>query len=446
MHKNFTFPRQTTRFTCGPACLAAVSMLFGKPIKEDNIAQEVAAEDFLGTKTGAMDEWSCANLPYKSAGEGTYSNGLAIANIRRKESGTGHYVLILGKKNDVIRYYCPLIGETVDAPEKDIMWINSNGSLKKWSINFETDIDFYDLKISPEKHVFFLGNPLDELNIDTDTSLIIKSGYERLNIKTSWHSYTDIFIRGSVLYLSGRPVYPKDIVWLRQNPSCDTIYYTTLQQLCHVQGFMLNKPEAILINNDKKLTNFYREDNNIYTIYSERALLTALQHMNLRGVEKYVIKPPNLFGGKDVLISDDKDEIIKQMNKIIDYSGCAVVERYIPPRKNTPTDVSVIITWDRVISAISRKATCSSGLTPYHCGSIASEIKGLKSSELKIIEQVQEVMRERGIFWAGLNFIEEEIIEINLSCPGGLQSMNEVYSSNLEMELIDSATKYQKNS
>ena len=78
MHKTFIFPRQTTRFICGPACLAAISMLFGKPINEENIAQDVDAEDFLGTKASAMDKWALHNLSYKSSGEGTYSKGLAI--------------------------------------------------------------------------------------------------------------------------------------------------------------------------------------------------------------------------------------------------------------------------------------------------------------------------------------------------------------------------------
>ena len=252
----------------------------------------------------------------------------------------------------------------------------------------------------------------------------------------------DVFIRGNVMHLSGVPVFENDIVWLRFDPTNCVKYYAVLQQLCHVNAVFLNAPHAILTNNDKKLANFYRKESDIYAITSETTFDVAIRHLSVIGCTTFVIKPPNLFGAKDILITDDLEDLKKQALMIIDKSGCAILEKYIPPSTDKQVDTSVIVTWDRVIGAISREAASGETMTPYHCGSIPKQIKGLTSSELKIVSEIQTLMNERGIFWAGLNFLEEELIEANVSCPGGLRDINSVYGKNLEDDVIDSARKY----
>lgn len=442
MFKSFTFPRQKTRFTCGPATLSAVAQLFGKPVDEKTIAETLDAQDHVGTSHEEMERWAKENLPVKSTGSNTYDKGLAIANIRNKDSGKGHYVLFLGRQANQIRYYCPLLGQTISAHEDEIDWMNGDGTLKNWSINFKIDGDYYDLDVEPQKHIFFLGNDLDELNVETDTSLLLQDRYAHQGIETSWHTPEDILIRGDVLYLSGIPVFKNDIVWLRIDPTNCVKYYTVLQQLCHCNAVFLNAPKVILTNNDKKLANAYREHSDIYAISSDDTFEAALRHLKNVNCTKFVVKPPNLFGGQDILITEDIDDLRRQAHDIIEKSGCAILEKYIAPSTPRQIDTSVIITWDRIIGTISREAVDDSGLTPYHCGSIPREIKGLSTRELRIVSSIQETMNQRGIFWAGLNFLEEELIEVNVSCPGGLRDINKIYGKNIEDEVINSARKY----
>ena len=185
MFKSFRFPRQKTRFTCGPATLAAVSNLLGKPVDEDSIANTLGSQDVVGTSHEDMENWAAHNLPVKDYGSNTYKDQLAIANIRNKDSGKGHFVLFLGTRAGQIRYYCPLLGRTITAHKDDIDWKNGDGSLKRWTVNFDVDGDFYDLDVEPEQHAFFLGDPLDQLNVDTDTSLLLQHRYDHKGIGAS---------------------------------------------------------------------------------------------------------------------------------------------------------------------------------------------------------------------------------------------------------------------
>ena len=442
MIKTFEFARQTTRYTCGPAALCAVGALLGRKFEEHNVARDVKAQDFIGVCNKEMEHWAQQNLPVHSFGENSYHGGLAIANIRNEYSGIGHYVLFLGKRNNTIRYYCPFLGKTVTRHEDDLSWQNSDGSIKKWSINFETDLDFFAIQILPDPHIFFIGEPFKTLCQETDTSLIIKNGYEKQEIKTSWHSTDKILIRGDTLLLSGIPVYEEDIVWVRLDPRNDVKYYAILQQLCHVKGVFMNAPSTVLTCNDKKLANGFRKETDIFSFTSMDTLRTTLRHLKHFGAQKFVIKPVNLFGGQDVVITECEKELEAMAEKLLKQTGCGIIERYIQPTTKKQIDTSIIVTQDVIISSIFREAKDDFSLTTFHKGSLTKPIKKLSPLVSKTIQNFQEIMREKDIFWAGLNFLEDQMIEANITCPGGLQSMNSVYNDHFENLIIKEAKRY----
>lgn len=443
MFQTFAFPRQKTRFTCGPAVLAAVANLLGKPVREEDIARALGSVDVTGTDHRDLARWAQENLPVASRGEGTYAGGLAIANIRNPDSGVGHFVLFLGERAGQIRYYCPLLGKTVAAHPDAIDWRNSDGTLHRWSVNFSIDLDFSDLEVEPERHVFFLADPAERLDPATDNTLLLKARYDALGTGASWHTPADIFMRGPTLYLSGVPVFAGDIVWLRPDPVGTPGYYAVLQQLCHVRGVFLNAPGAILTGNDKRLADPFRADAGALCFTSPATLAVALRHLSYGGgAQAFVVKPPNLFGGRDVLITADRAEIERHGMELVARAGCALVERHIAPKGPVPVDTSVTVTWDRMIGAISRTARGPGDLTPFHRGSAPGSIRGLTAAELHTVAAVQEMLRARSIFWAGLDFLEDTLVEVNISCPGALRETCKVYGKTLEDEVIASADKY----
>ncbi|GEM_PF-4088005 len=432
-------PRQTTAYTCGPTTLSAVARILGKPIDEDVIADALDARAKIGTAHHDMEEWAVNNLPVSSFGSDSYEGGLSIANIQNKDSGNGHYVLFLGQKDGTIRYYCPHIGRMVEQNQDELCWQNGDGSLKNWSINFDVSADFYNLDIRPEQHVFFLGDALDSLDTSTDTSLVLMQGYNKRDRKASWHIIDDVFIRGEMLYLSGFPVFSNDLVWIRLNPDNNIRYFSVLQQLCHVKAIMLNSAQSIMTCNDKKLTTEFREKNHVFTVFSRQSLAAAINHLNRDGATSYVIKPPGLFGGQDVHITKNIDELEKHFDKILAHSGCAIIEKYIVQEHDLSVDTSVLVTWDRIIGAVKRTAKDKGSLTPWHQGAFSEVIKGLSSFQISTISKAQEMMRQKGIFIAGFDFLDDELIEINISCPGGVTHLNNIYKTNVESEIIKSA-------
>lgn len=145
------FEAQKTRATCGCACLVSIATLFDINITEYDLAATLETKPYpIGTKHEKMIEWAETNLPIKSLGEDTYMGGLAVANTRNQLSGVGHYIVLLGKRDHYIRYYCPRIAQTVITHESDLDWRNGEGTIERWSINFDNDKDFWRTPIAAQ--------------------------------------------------------------------------------------------------------------------------------------------------------------------------------------------------------------------------------------------------------------------------------------------------------
>jgi len=96
--------RQTTIYTCGAACLAAVSRLQGGTLDEMTLARDMNAKPVIGIENETL--WNTAkNMGAENCGENIWDfQKCAVLNILNPISGVGHYVVALrtNEKGDVI--------------------------------------------------------------------------------------------------------------------------------------------------------------------------------------------------------------------------------------------------------------------------------------------------------------------------------------------------------
>lgn len=145
----FYMPRQTTPYTCGAACLAAVARLLGHSFSESEIAKACNARPGVGIENDAMREWALRNLPGAGETEGTYPS---IWNIRNPISGVGHYVVVLGNRAGRVRYYDPLYCRVLEFPLATIDWQSGCGRYKQWRLDFSVVEDYFDASFIGEQH------------------------------------------------------------------------------------------------------------------------------------------------------------------------------------------------------------------------------------------------------------------------------------------------------
>lgn len=280
--------------------------------------------------------------------------------------------------------------------------------------------------------IFFLGDALDTLDHEWDSSLRLKAAYQRLDRATVWATYEDIMVRGRTLVLAGEAVGPDDVVWLRFDPSVSIRYYETLRALCHVDARMVNHPAAVLTVHDKRAA-LELCPRPTYSLFSSAQLGTAAAEMRALGVATVVLKPPSLFGSKGVqfIAIDDDTALQAGFAELVGLFGYVIAEPYLGPGDGKPpVDTRVLLTCNRVIGVIERVIPPGGGLHDVTKGRPFSPVQS------RLVAAAMEYMRGRGIFLAGLDFLGDHLTELNVSCPGAIPEVNMFCHIQAEDEIV----------
>lgn len=135
-----SFIRQLDDYSCGPACLATVARLFGVDRDYGFFRDLMDPCPEIGSRPEKMAAGARAHLPYSGHGEGTYTGGVAIANIIHvSDVEEGHYVVFLERRGDDFVYYDPYDHDILRVGRADLRWESDDDPpLIEWTINFRT--------------------------------------------------------------------------------------------------------------------------------------------------------------------------------------------------------------------------------------------------------------------------------------------------------------------
>lgn len=428
-------PRQRTPYTCGPAAIEAAAIVQGRPLTFDEISAGIDVDPVCGTSNEDMLTMARMFLTL-SPDQERWHGGLAIANIRNPFSGIGHYVLLVDEIDGRIRYWCPLHGNVFSVPKSELIWTSGDGVYKNWFINLEPGTADL-LEMQRERFAFIIADPKETLNCETDTSLLIEKAYQDEGTTVFWVHSDEISLIDQTLYLKGMPVNEfSDRVWIRLDPVNTVRYYETLRLLASVveDVVFLNDPTAILEAHDKLVSIIFREYGILTTASSEAALKNALKHIDWRrSPSAYVIKSPSRFGGQSMRRCQTHEEALAAFHELVDDSGYVIVEPFIQQEGN-PVDTRVFVANGKVIGAVNRVAANGEWRCNIHAG--ATVRKTDMSTIPDLAFTAAEALKNAGVFCAGLDFLNGELTEVNVSCPSAIPQINEVDQVNLEKTLI----------
>lgn len=288
-----------------------------------------------------------------------------------------------------------------------------------------------------KSHIFIIGDPLDTLIVEHDTSLILKKGYEDKGYDVTWHLVEDIYTIGRQLYLSGRLVEKNDLVWMRCNPVNSVAYYELQRRLVFMDATIINDPKGILTFHDK-LSSLYIDEMAYMSASSKEGLDVILEKLRDEGNDKFVVKAPSLFGGEAVILAESVADAHLAMDKLLPHSGYVVVQGFIQTGERQ-IDKRVFVTMNTIVGTLDRLAAKGEFLCNLHAGG-----EGVKPSPMTEVQKektarIQEMMRRENIFIAGIDFIGDSLIEINITCPSTLTHINAVHGIKSEDILIEEA-------
>ena len=213
-------------------------------------------------------------------------------------------------------------------------------------------------------------------------------------------------------------------IFVRQDPPYNMEYVSSMHLLEQVKGptkfinhpkGIRNAPEKISMLNYKKII--------------PPTIITRSKREVDFFVKKYgksVIKPLYGNGGDSIFLLNKKDENYNQITErfIDQHNEPFIVQKFLPDIKNG--DKRVILINGEPIAALRRTPKNNEIRSNIHVGGNCEAIN-LSKQDLKICNEIKDLLKEEGLFFVGIDIIGKYLTEINVTSPTCIQEIKKLH-------------------
>jgi glutathione synthase len=300
--------------------------------------------------------------------------------------------------------------------------------------------------------VAFQMDPLESINIDTDSSFMM--ALEALRRGHSLYHYLprQLILKGNRLSAMVRPFTVRrergnhftagapqrmdlsdlDLVMMRQDPPFDMAYITATHMLEHLQPktLVLNDPASVRNAPEKLFVTHFPDlmPETLITSDKDAILAFRAEHRDI------IVKPLFGNGGAGVFHLKPDDENLGSLLEAFTvlYREPVIVQRYLPQIRQG--DKRIILIEGEPVGAVTRVPLHGEARANFHAGGSArAAILTLREQE--ICEAIGPTLREQGLVFVGIDVIGDYMTEINVTSPTGIQEINRLSGVQLERTL-----------
>jgi glutathione synthase len=311
------------------------------------------------------------------------------------------------------------------------------------------------------KRLLMTGDPVTSINPDSDTSLLLlgealKRGFDVDYCDVTRINFNDDFLRtlpvqrvlhadaeeanflGVDLRRSVDVASSYDVIIHRKDPPVDDFYRAVHEPFAKLPAKILqvNNPAKIGAYHEKLLPLRFPAFAAPTTLCeSFEALVAAVRAAR----PEAVAKPVDLYSGIGIeFFKPDAPEVA--LRAFWELRKPRVVVQPFLPAIEESGDLRVLTMNGRIIGCVLRKPKAGSRLANLHQGGSANAWTITPSQEAASLEIASELLKE-GLYLLGLDFIGEQITEINITSPTTVPSMNKLYGMRGEALIWDEIEK-----
>jgi glutathione synthase len=219
------------------------------------------------------------------------------------------------------------------------------------------------------------------------------------------------------------PLGEADVILMRKDPPFDAQYVLStyvLERAEEAGALVVNRPQGLRDANEKAFVAWFPDCAPPTLIGRTLGSMEAFIEEHGR----VVVKPLDLMSGRSVFVTDCEDG---NKNVILDNvtdggKRFAVVQKYVPDIREHGDKRIFLIDGEPVPRALARIPPVGD-----HRGNLSSgaraEIRPLTARDEFVCARVGPVLRERGIFFAGLDVIGDFLTEVNVTSPTGVREL-----------------------
>jgi len=257
-----------------------------------------------------------------------------------------------------------------------------------------------------------------------------------LSMKKYWRAMIRCMQKDELIF---ETVTDLDALFLRKNPPLN---YQVMEFLGPVSDkvFIINSATGQILGNSKLYTlNFPGIIPETHVSRDPHRLKKIIDDFG----GAMVVKPLQRYGGEGVIKVSNRDQ--ENLASLIDYYVQAnrtyperepiMVQEYVNGVKRNG-DVRILMLNGEILGAMQRKPLPGTFKTNIHAGGRASRHE-ITPQEESICNTVKDRLIKDGLFFVGIDLIENKLIEINCVSPGGIPRINKLNNVKLETNVID---------
>ena len=295
------------------------------------------------------------------------------------------------------------------------------------------------------KIIAIQGNHPSKLNPLTDTSIFLAHEIQKKNYKIFYYDPKDLSIINFKVIAKGFFVkfdYRKKkffkilkkqklelikckYLLIRQDPPFN------LEYICSTLILDKIKKRVEIINNPTAIRNVSEK---LFSTKYQKFMPDTIFSQNIDEIRKFfkkhkkvIVKPINSYSGNNIYLLIKFN--LKFFQKFIKKHNHIMCQKYLPKIKEG--DKRVFLINGKVCGAISRIPKKGSFLSNLSKGAKPIDIK-LTNKEMKISKLIGKDLKKDKIFFAGIDFIDEQLNgDINVTSPTGLKTFYDLSKINL---------------
>ena len=281
---------------------------------------------------------------------------------------------------------------------------------------------------------------------DTDISLRCKKippSVKADKVEDFWEQVQDDALKSKIVHSQ-----EMDILFLRNNPTEETSDRHWAEHSGIAFARMIQQNGVLVLNDAFAMSHAFIDKLYFEELPSEikpNSLITRNKEDLLKFWEdngkKMVLKPLEGSGGQDVYLIDKDKKNINQILETLNSKGYVIAQEFLP--KVSEGDVRVILMNGKILEEDGQKAIIrrvSTDKTEFR----SNLSLGAKAKKAKLTPEIEHIVSltapkliRDGLFFVGLDIVDDKLIEINVLSPGGLNHCEAIGMPDFTNTVID---------
>ncbi|MCC5795772.1 MAG: glutathione synthase [Methylophaga sp.] len=305
-------------------------------------------------------------------------------------------------------------------------------------------------------------DPISAINIKKDSSFAMLLAAQARGWNLCYMEQQDLFLNDGEVFAEIRslsvtedahnwyqlgepetlPLKSLDVILMRKDPPFDMeyIYSTYLLEQAQTAGVrVINDPRSLRDANEKLFTAWFPQCCPPTLVTRQKHLIRQFQQQQ----GNIIVKPLDGMGGASIFRIDQGDPNFSVIVETLTEHGTQSVmaQKYLPEIRDGDKRI-LMINGEPVPYALARIPAAGETRGNLAAGGSA-EGRPLTERDRWICQQVGPTLRQKGLFFVGLDVIGDYLTEINVTSPTCIRELDKYFNLNIADDLITAIEKTQ---